>query len=150
MKYICIFSHFSTLKWHRLLKSFLVQHNNPFIMLIQIPDEVRSQGISSHKMKLVLLEYSSFSMLRVKRISFPPSTLNLSSDMKFQELRGKITIAQVHRKHLHWTGFLIINKSCSWLLKSQYVKMKAIINKNTFSDLPEFHGVYFIDINDKW
>ena len=71
IKYICIFSHFSTLKWQRLLKYFLVQHNNLLKVPIQIPDEVKSQGISSHKIYQVLLEYSSFSMLWAKQISFP-------------------------------------------------------------------------------
>ena len=66
VKHICIFHHFSTLKWHRLFRPFPLEINNPFILHIQYhgcwyPDETRSQEISCHGIDLIIPEYYSFS-----------------------------------------------------------------------------------------
>ena len=62
---------FSMSRWHRQLKSFLVEGKDPFILYIQYhdcwwPDDTRSQGISSNGVDQVLPE--SF-QLRTRRIN---------------------------------------------------------------------------------
>ena len=62
-KYIYIFPHSSILRWWFQLKSFLVEDKDPFILHIQHhgcwwPGVARSQGISSHGIDVVILEYS--------------------------------------------------------------------------------------------
>ena len=63
IKCICISYHYITLRWHRLLKSFLVGDKDPFILHIWYhgccwPSYARSQGIRSHSIDLVIPENS--------------------------------------------------------------------------------------------
>ena len=65
-KYISTFYHFSTLRWHKLLKSYLVEVNEAFIAHSQYhgswwPCNARSLGINSHSIDLVLPEYYGLS-----------------------------------------------------------------------------------------
>ena len=58
LTYICILCHFSTLIWHRYLKSFPKQDQDLHILHSQYhgcwcSGDVRSQGISSHDIDLV-------------------------------------------------------------------------------------------------
>ena len=74
LRYICILFCFSTMRWHRSLKSFLGEDKDLFTLLSQYhgcwcPGDVRSQGINSHGIDLVLLEWSSFSTRRVNSLT---------------------------------------------------------------------------------
>ena len=70
---ICIFCHFSNTEMdQRCLKSCFLKDKNPFILHCQYhgswwPGDTRIQGISSHAIDLILLEYSSFSIRRLSQ-----------------------------------------------------------------------------------
>ena len=64
--YICIFNHYSIVRWHTYLKSFLMEDKDLFILHgCSWLGEARGQGISSYGNALVCLEYSNFSSKRV-------------------------------------------------------------------------------------
>ena len=61
--------HFLTLRWHRWWKFYLMEAKEPIILHTQNhgcwwPGDAFSQGISSHGIGLVLLEYHSFNTRR--------------------------------------------------------------------------------------
>ena len=63
----CLFYYFSSLRWHRLLKSFLMEDEDLFMLHNQYhccwwPGDARSQVINSHGIDLVLPEYSCLSI----------------------------------------------------------------------------------------
>ena len=70
----CILCHFTTWRWCRLLKSFLVEVKDQLILHIQYhscwwPGTVRSLDKSSHGIDLVLAYHSGFSTRRANLIS---------------------------------------------------------------------------------
>ena len=72
LRYICIFNYFSTLCWHRHLKSFSVEDKDLLILYTQYhgcwwPGDARSQAINNHGIDLICLEYCSFSTSRLQQ-----------------------------------------------------------------------------------
>ena len=68
-----IFNHFSTLRWQRYLKFYLMEDKDLFILHSQYqgcwwPGYLRSQGISSKGIKLVLPECYGFSTRKVNTL----------------------------------------------------------------------------------
>ena len=85
-----IFNYFSTLRWQRYLKFYLMEDKDLFILHSQYQGcwwlgYLRSQGISSKGIKLVLPEYYGFSTRKVNTLRprqngrFPNRTLYLQN-----------------------------------------------------------------------
>ena len=70
MKHICIFYNFLTFKWHRELKSVLMEDKDLFIQHSHYydcrwPGDARNKGISSHGIDPALPKYSRISTINV-------------------------------------------------------------------------------------
>ena len=81
LRYVCISYHFSTLRWHRLLKSFLWEVKGPFILHGHYhgcgwPGDTRSQVMSSHGSDLLLkLKHWIYHSLTLSHPHISPQTL---------------------------------------------------------------------------
>ena len=119
-KYIYIFYDFSTLSWHRHLKSLLEENNSPTILNIFYNDcwrlvDAGSQVIRRHGIYVVLLTYPGLQQQGVTSDAWWRHQMETVSALLALFVRG-IHRSPVNSPHKgQWRGALIFSLICAWI-----------------------------------